>query len=101
LIKELETELNQGKAETIREADRITLEARLKELEREEDGYHRQNAKGMLSDDKLQKYLTELAESKTAIEKHLNELEPQEEEPKPLPSKDPKGRVPRAEPVGE
>ncbi len=85
LLKELKAEQDQGKAAAVQEAERTTLEARLKELEREKKGYHRQNAQGLLSDAELQDFLKELAESKASIEKRLVELRPHEVEPESLP----------------
>ena len=85
ILKELKAEQDQGKAIAVQEAERTTLEARLKELEREKKGYHRQNAQGLLSDAELQDFLKELAESKASIEKRLVELRPHEVEPESLP----------------
>ena len=86
LLKELQGELNQGKAAEIQEADRTTLEARLRELDRDEDGFHRQNAKGLLSDTKLQKYLSEIAENRATIEKKMEEILSKESAQEPLPN---------------
>ncbi len=85
LLKELEAEQNQCKATADREAERITLMARLVDLEQEKKGYHRQNARGLLADVELQNFLIELAESKSVIEKRLIELMPHESEPESLP----------------
>ncbi len=85
LLKELEAELNQGKDAAVEKTEIITLEARLKELEQEKNGYHRQNAKGFLMDEELQDFLNELADSKAAVEKRLIELAPQEAVQESLP----------------
>jgi site-specific DNA recombinase len=86
LLKELQGEINQGEAAKIQETDRTILEGRLKELDRDEDGFHRQNAKGMLSDTKLRKYLREISESRATIEKQLDELLQKEIAQEPLPN---------------
>lgn len=83
LLKELEAEQDQGKAAAVLESERTALRSRLMKLEQEKNGYHRQNAQGMLSDTELQDFLREVAEKKAAIEKRLVELTPREE-PEPL-----------------
>ena len=86
LIKELENEQNQGNAAASQEAERITLEAKRNSLENERKGYLRQNAQGLLGDTELKEFLNEVTEKKAVIEKRLEELSPQEEEPEPLPA---------------
>jgi len=79
LLRELQTELDQGKIAAVEEAERTTLEAKLVSLEQEKKGYHRQNAQGLLGDVELREFLGELVEKKAAIERCLGELKPHEE----------------------
>lgn len=83
LIKELEAE--NGKEDSGKEVEKISLKVQLTKLEQEKRGYHRQNAQGLLSDNELRDYIKEYAERRESIEKRLGELTAQCEQSKPLP----------------
>lgn len=77
LVKELESEQDQGKELLIKEAEIKNLETTINKVENERKGYLRQNAQGLLGDQELRDFLVELGLKKATLQTRLDELTPQ------------------------